>query len=93
MLFRSQVSKNDLMHFPCSRGQVPVADVVLYRIPENPCQIQKLSGFLLRLNETSGPVPDTNSGLMPSKSGFLSAIASVKTGLLDYHKSLFYVSS
>ena len=77
----------------CSRGQVPVADVVLYRIPENPWQIQKLSGFLLRLNETSGPVPDTNSGLMPSKSGFLSAIASVKTGLLDYHKSLFYVSS
>lgn len=58
------------MHFPCSRGQVPVADVVLYRIPENPCQIQKLSGFLLRLNETSGPVPDTNSGLMPSKSEF-----------------------
>ena len=49
-------------------------------------------GFLLRLNETSGPVPDTNSGLMPSKSGFLSAIAGVKTGLLDYHKSLFYVS-
>lgn len=80
------------MHFLCSQGQVPVADVALYRITENPCQIQKLSGFLLRLNETSGPVPDTNSGLMPSKSGFLSAIAGVKTGLLDYHKSLFYVS-
>ena len=59
------------MHFLCSQGQVPVADVALYRITENPCQIQKLSGFLLRLNETSGPVSDTNSGLMPSKSEFV----------------------
>lgn len=77
----------------CSRGQVPVADVVLYRIPENPCQIQKLSGFLLRLNETSGPVPYTNSVLMLSKSEFPSANAAAGTDFPDHNKSLFYASS
>ena len=45
---------------------------------QNPCQIQSYRDFAPFKWKLPGPVSDTNSGLMPSKSGFLSAIAGVK---------------
>ena len=63
------------------------------RIPKNLFQFQMSLVLSLHLNETSDPVPYTNSVLMLSKSESTSANAAAGTDFPDHNKSLFNVSS